>query len=141
MNSLLKKVHLYCQFSSHILFLLLSLIFDISVLHCQILILLELLCQFFVSMPFFSSLFLVISVSSLFLLLIHPDLDMLNLFLFFPSLSVECVNMVTSWLILNCIKDKFTKFTLYFLTLFFHSSLFSFFMHYLGCPHPFEVYA
>src|SRR3954463_6487648 len=52
-----------------------------------------------------------------------------------------CFNMVTSRLILSCIKDKFNKSTLYFLTLFFYSSLFSFSMHCLGCPHPFEVFA
>src|SRR4051794_12710481 len=50
-------------------------------------------------------------------------------------------NMVTSRLILSHIKDKFTKSTLYLLILFFHSSLFSFSMHCLGCPHPFEVFA
>src|SRR3954463_13904521 len=52
-----------------------------------------------------------------------------------------CFNMVTSRLILSCIKDKFNKSTLHFLTLFFYSSLFSFSMHCLGCPHPFEVFA
>src|SRR3954447_23226059 len=52
-----------------------------------------------------------------------------------------CFNMVTSRLILSCIKNKFNKSTLYFLTLFFYSSPFSFSMHCLGCPHPFEVFA